>query len=70
MSLCVNYWAYERILHGHKEQGLSCSMTAGFLCHFEQNGVSMSLIKTADRNPILIFHRWQLRLNLLKNYPL
>ena len=38
-------------MHGHKEQGLSCWMTY-FLCHFEQNGVTMSLIKSAGWNHV------------------
>ena len=39
--LCVNYWVYERNF---------CIVIKSFLCHFEQNGATMSLLKIASRN--------------------
>ena len=50
MSLCVNYWEYERnFCMAIKSKVLAVEWQV-FLCHFEQNGASMSLINIAGRN--------------------
>ncbi len=50
MLLCGNYWAHERkfcMVIQSKVLAVEC-----FLCHFEQNVASMSLLKIAGRNRI------------------
>ena len=60
MSLCVKYWVYERNFYMViKSKGLA------FLCHFERNGVNISLLKIAGRNRI--FAPLRIEVKLIEN---
>ncbi len=65
MSLCVNYWVYERNFSMVIKSKVLAVEWQVFLCRFEQNKVGISLIKIAGRNRI--FSSLRIEAKLIEN---